>query len=75
MELVPYRRLVFTYGWEDGRMGVPPESTTVEVDLVEKDGATTVRLVHHGLPPETMRDHQQGWAYFLSALRVTLSPE
>jgi uncharacterized protein YndB with AHSA1/START domain len=75
VELVPHRRLVFTYGWEDGRMGVPPESTTVEIDLVEKDGTTTVRLVHHGLPPETVRDHQRGWAHFLSALRVTLSPE
>jgi uncharacterized protein YndB with AHSA1/START domain len=75
VELVPYRRLVFTYGWEDGRMGVPPESTTVEVDLVEKDGATTVRLVHHGLPPGSVDDHQRGWAYFLSALRATLSTE
>jgi uncharacterized protein YndB with AHSA1/START domain len=36
VELVPHRRLVFTYGWEDGLMGVPPESTTVEIDLVER---------------------------------------
>jgi uncharacterized protein YndB with AHSA1/START domain len=28
VELVPHRRLVFTYGWEDGRLGVPPGSTT-----------------------------------------------
>ena len=75
VELVPYRRLVFTYGWEDGRMGVPPESTTVEVDLVEEDGATTLRLVHHGLPPGTVQDHQQGWAHVLGALRAALSPE
>jgi uncharacterized protein YndB with AHSA1/START domain len=73
VELVPHRRLVFTYGWEDGRLGVPPESTTVEIDLVEQDGTTTVRLVHHGLPPETVPNHQQGWAHFLSALRDTLS--
>jgi len=43
------------------------------VGLVETDGATTVRLVHHGLPPETVQDHQRGWAYFLGVLRVTLS--
>jgi hypothetical protein len=54
-------------------MGVPPESTTVEVDLVERDGATTLRLVHHGLPPQTVPDHQQGWAYFLGILRDALS--
>jgi uncharacterized protein YndB with AHSA1/START domain len=73
LELVPQRRVVFTYGWEDGRLGVPPESTTVEIDLVEEDGATTVRLVHHGLPPATASDHERGWAYFLGVLRDTLS--
>ena len=70
VELVPPRRLVFTYGWEDG---VPPGTTTVEIDLVEEAGATTLRLVHHGLPPETVEAHQRGWAYFLSTLRGTLS--
>jgi uncharacterized protein YndB with AHSA1/START domain len=72
VEVIPYRRLVFTYGWEDGRLGVPPESTTVEVDLAERDGVTTVRLVHRGLPPETVEDHQRGWTYFLGILRETL---
>jgi uncharacterized protein YndB with AHSA1/START domain len=55
VEVVPPRRVVFTYGWEDGQLGVPPGSTTVESDLVEEDGATTVRLVHHGLPPQPSR--------------------
>ena len=73
VELVPHRRVVFSYGWEDGRMGVGPESTTVEIDLVEHDGVTTLRLVHHGLPPEAVADHERGWAYFLSALRDTLA--
>jgi uncharacterized protein YndB with AHSA1/START domain len=69
VELVPHRRVVFTYGWEDGRMGVPPESTTVEIDLVEHEGTTTVRLVHHGLPPDAVADHERGWEYFLGLLR------
>lgn len=69
VELVPHRRVVFTYGWEDGRMGVPPESTTVEIDLLEHNGETTLRLVHRGLPPETVEDHERGWAYFLDLLR------
>jgi uncharacterized protein YndB with AHSA1/START domain len=69
VELVPYGRVVFTYGWEDGRMGVPPESTTVEIDLSEHEGATTLRLVHRGLPPEAVEDHERGWAYFLGVLR------
>jgi Activator of Hsp90 ATPase homolog 1-like protein len=53
-------------------MGVAPGSTTVEVDLVERDGVTTVRLVHRGLPPQTVEDHQRGWTYFLGILRDTL---
>jgi uncharacterized protein YndB with AHSA1/START domain len=72
VELVLHRRLVFTYGWEDGQMGVPPGSTTVEIDLVEEDGATTVRLAHHGLPPEAVEAHERGWAYFLGVLRDNL---
>jgi uncharacterized protein YndB with AHSA1/START domain len=73
VEVIPHRRVVFTYGWEDGRLGVPPGSTTVEIDLVEEAGATTVRLVHHGPPPESVPGHQQGWAYFLGVLHDTVS--
>jgi uncharacterized protein YndB with AHSA1/START domain len=73
LELVPRRRVVFAYGWEDGRMGVAPESTTVEIELAEEDGATTLRLVHRGLPPEAVEHHEQGWAYFLGVLRDALS--
>jgi uncharacterized protein YndB with AHSA1/START domain len=69
VELVPHRRLVFTYGWEDGRMGVPPGSTTVEIDLTESAGVTTLRLVHRGLPPEAVEPHAHGWRYFLGRLR------
>jgi uncharacterized protein YndB with AHSA1/START domain len=71
VELIPPRRVVFTYGWEDGRMGVPPESTTVEIDLAEEGGVTTLRLTHHGLPPAVVDDHERGWAYFLSRLRAS----
>ena len=73
VELVPHRRVVFTYGWEDGRLGVPPEITTIEIDLVEQDCATTVHVVHRGLPPEAVQEHEQGWAYFLGVLRDSLS--
>jgi uncharacterized protein YndB with AHSA1/START domain len=68
VELVPHRRLVFTYGWEDGRMGVGPGSTTVEIELSEEDGVTTLRLTHRGLPPAAVEDHERGWAYFLGIL-------
>jgi uncharacterized protein YndB with AHSA1/START domain len=69
VELVPHRRLVFTYGWEDGRMGVPPASTTVEIELSETDGVTTLRLTHRGLPPAAVGDHERGWSHFIGRLR------
>jgi uncharacterized protein YndB with AHSA1/START domain len=69
LELEPHRRLVFAYGWEDGRWGVVPESTTVEIELTETDGATTLRLTHHGLPPAVVDMHEHGWQYFLGILR------
>jgi uncharacterized protein YndB with AHSA1/START domain len=72
VELVPHRRLVFTYGWEDGKLGVPPASTTVEIELAEEGGVTTLRLTHHGLPPAAVDDHERGWAYFLGLLRDAL---
>jgi uncharacterized protein YndB with AHSA1/START domain len=73
VEVVPHRRIVFTYGWEDGRLGVGPGSTTVQIDLEERDGVTTLRLVHHGLPPDAVADHERGWAYFLDILRTTVA--
>lgn len=73
LELVPHRRVVFSYGWEDGRMGVPPESTTVEIDLEERDGVTTLRLVHRRLPADVVDEHERGWAYFLGVLRGSLA--
>lgn len=63
------RRVVFTWGWTDPSMGVPPGSSRVEVDL-EPDGAgTRLRLVHRGLPSDGARLlHDDGWGQFLARL-------
>ena len=73
VELVPPRRIVFTYGWQGGLMDLPPESSTVEIELVEHAGETTLRLTHRGVPPESADDHRRGWAFFLDRLRDTLA--
>ena len=45
--LDPPRRLVIAYGWRDDLIGVLPESTTVEIQLVEDErGWTLLSLVH-----------------------------
>lgn len=73
VELEPPNRLVFTYGWEGGLMGVEPESTTVEITLVGDGPTTQVQLAHRGLPAEVADDHRAGWGHFLGRLGMALS--
>lgn len=70
-EVIPVHRLAYSFGWE-GSEDVPPESTLVEIDLIEKDdGGTLVRFTHSGLPNETERaNHEKGWNHYLSRLTV-----
>jgi uncharacterized protein YndB with AHSA1/START domain len=68
LELVPGRRVVFTWGWESGALPVAPGSTTVEVDLCERDGATHIRLVHRGLDAAMRPMHEEGWLRYLARL-------
>jgi uncharacterized protein YndB with AHSA1/START domain len=64
------RRIVFTYGWERADVGIPPGSTTVEIDLVPQPGGTTlVQLVHRGLEDRAADAHRRGWAHYLGRLR------
>jgi len=68
VELVPGRRVVFTWGWESGALPVAPGSSTVEVDLDERDGVTHVRLTHRGLDAAMRPWHADGWAQYLRRL-------
>jgi uncharacterized protein YndB with AHSA1/START domain len=68
VELVPDRRIVFTYGWEREEVGVPSGSTVVEIDLRPEDGGTELRLVHRGLPGPMADAHAGGWANYLARL-------
>lgn len=67
VEVVPNRRVVFTWGWEGDAM-VPPGSSTVEIDLEPAGRGTRLRLVHRGLPDEGVGQHAEGWDYFLGRL-------
>jgi uncharacterized protein YndB with AHSA1/START domain len=68
VELVPPRRVVFTWGWESGAIPVAPGSSTVEVDLDERDGLTHVRLTHRGLDAALRGMHADGWRQYLARL-------
>ncbi|HKY51641.1 MAG TPA: SRPBCC domain-containing protein [Candidatus Limnocylindria bacterium] len=67
VEVVPARRVVFTWGWEGNEI-VPPGSSTVEIDLEPEGEGTRLRLVHRGLPEPAIPTHTEGWDFFLPRL-------
>ena len=68
LEVVPYSRVVFSWGWLDDTT-VPPGSSTVEVTLTPDREGTHVRLVHRGLTTAEMREqHRAGWLLYLPRL-------
>src|SRR5580700_10182340 len=67
-EVVPVHRLAYSFGWDDDA-NVPPGSSLVEIDLIERDGGTLVRMIHTGLPNTyECEGHAKGWAYYLGRL-------
>jgi len=67
-EVVPVHRLAYSFGWE-GNEEVPPGSSLIEIDLVEQDGGTLLRMTHSGLPSAEQRaGHNNGWAHYLDRL-------
>jgi uncharacterized protein YndB with AHSA1/START domain len=73
LEVVPGKRVVFTWGWDSGAIPVPPGSSTVEVDLREHPEGTQVRLVHRDLAPEVRPLHAEGWSRFLPRLAAVVA--
>ncbi|HEY1340435.1 MAG TPA: SRPBCC domain-containing protein [Bryobacteraceae bacterium] len=65
-QIEPPRLLIFT--WLPDWQGDAYE-TLVRFDLIEKNGATTVRLTHSGLSTESSRLSHKGWPQILGWLR------
>lgn len=73
VEVVPHRRVVFTWGWEGEGNPVPPGSSTVEITLMPDGNGTILRLVHRGLPEEAREPHAHGWTHYLDRLAAAAS--
>ena len=56
-EVVPVHRLAYSFGW-DGDEEVPPGSGLVEIDLIDRDGDTLLRMPSRPgeLHPEPLTD-------------------
>ncbi|GII81937.1 hypothetical protein Sru01_69190 [Sphaerisporangium rufum] len=73
LELVPYERLVFTFGWEatPGAPDLAPEASRVEVTLTPDGDGTELTLRHSGLPIVLEEETGDGWAHLLHRLAGT----
>jgi uncharacterized protein YndB with AHSA1/START domain len=67
----PYRRIVFTWGYENfpDQNPLPAGSSTVEVQLVPDGEATLVRLSHR-VPVQLTDFHAAGWEHYLDRLAI-----
>ena len=69
-EVVPVHRLAYSFGW-DGDEEVPPGSGLVEIDLIDREGGTLLRMTHSGLPNAAQcAYHDLGWAHYLARLAI-----
>lgn len=69
LEIVPNRRLAFTWAWENGEIaGV---EMLVELDFAAVEGGTELTLTHSKLPSETAREkHTEGWTSSFDCLEA-----
>lgn len=68
VEVVPYERVAFTWGWDGGVFPVAPGVSTVEIALEPDGDETELRLRHRGLVPGMQRFHGAGWDRALGRL-------
>jgi uncharacterized protein YndB with AHSA1/START domain len=68
LEVVPYSRVVFTWGWEGSPL--PLGSTTVEITLHPEAGGTQLSLRHLGIPVEQREFQSAGWDHTLARLVI-----
>jgi uncharacterized protein YndB with AHSA1/START domain len=76
-EVLPNRRVVFTWGWESGHKGqnlnltvMPPGASLVEIDLEPRGEGTLLHLRHSYVPPEIARRHGERWSHYLVQLEA-----
>ena len=72
-ELVPEKKIVFTWKWDDDEVWENRDSI-VTVELSDREGGTELLLKHEQLPSEESRDrHNEGWNSVLDRLEKFFS--
>jgi uncharacterized protein YndB with AHSA1/START domain len=73
IEVVPDRKVVFTFGWDEPDHPIPAGSTEIEITLTPEGEKTRVRLTHRGLPDDAINDHTSGWDHYLDRLATVVT--
>lgn len=69
VELDPFERVVFTWGWASSPLSsLPPGSTVVTVHFRPDGDGTLVTLTHDALPQSERDIHEAGWSLYLDRL-------
>jgi len=69
VELDPFKRIVFTWGWASSPLStLPPGSTVVTVHLRPDRDGTLVTLTHDSLPLVERDIHEAGWIQYIGRL-------
>jgi uncharacterized protein YndB with AHSA1/START domain len=70
-EVVPFRRVAFTWGWlslQPDLATLQPGASLVEIDLEPHNGGTRLRLRHSRLPDGLRPIHSERWSAYLDRL-------
>ena len=72
-ELVPGKKIVFTWQWDDDEAW-ENRTSVVTIELFERGSGTELRFRHEQLPSEESRDrHNEGWNSLLDGLEQFIS--
>ena len=76
-EIVPDKRLVFTFRWDESHEDGPPADTLVIVVLsYAPDGGTLMDFTHEGLKSEaSLTGHKHGWTSTFERLEAFLTAD
>ena len=69
-------RLSYTWAWEEGSPMPAGMRTLIELDLVERDGGTELRMRHSGfLNADMSAAHEHGWTSCFNRLNDLVDPQ
>lgn len=69
VEVIPYERIVHTWGWEGELFDLGPGASTVEITLTPQSNGTLVQIRHYGLAGSS-EFHGFGWDHYIPRLAI-----